>query len=47
MNNRHAAALALVGWHLMVPPMAHKEGLATWRTANHSAAEQMVYLEFV
>ena len=25
MNLRHAAALALVGWYLMVPPMAHNE----------------------
>jgi len=25
INIRHAAALALVGWYLMVPPMAHKE----------------------
>jgi hypothetical protein len=25
MNVRHAAALTLVGWYLMVPPMAHKE----------------------
>ncbi len=25
MKFRHAAALALVGWYLMVPPMAHEE----------------------
>jgi hypothetical protein len=23
MNVRHAAALALIGWYLMVPPLAH------------------------
>ncbi len=26
MNPRHAAALALVGWYLMVPPMTQVRG---------------------
>jgi hypothetical protein len=28
MKLRHAAALALVGWYLMVPPLASSQGLA-------------------
>ena len=28
---RHAAALALVGWYLMIPPMVHKEN---WPPVN-------------
>jgi hypothetical protein len=44
MNPRHAAALALVGWYLMVPPMAgnHTDTSAplnNWRmTASYDAA---------
>ena len=36
MNLRHAAALALVGWYLMVPPMVQKED---WQLGvRHSTA---------
>jgi hypothetical protein len=48
MNSRHAAALALVGWYLMVPPIASRTGpinrdalLEKWETwfAFDTAAE--------
>lgn len=38
MNLRHAAALALVGWYLMIPQsalppnVAYKKPLSTWQT---------------
>ena len=35
MKLRHAAALALVGWYLMIPPMAHKE---EWRLGGPPTA---------
>jgi hypothetical protein len=30
MKLRHAAALALVGWYLMIPPFAKKDGAGNW-----------------
>jgi hypothetical protein len=35
MNLRHAAALALVGWYLMIPAMVHKED---WPSVNRPTA---------
>ena len=34
MKPRHAAALALVGWYLMVPPMVHKEDWQDWKNGR-------------
>jgi hypothetical protein len=34
MNLRHAAALALVGWYLMVPPTPWNPKISTWTIWN-------------
>jgi hypothetical protein len=38
MNSRHAAALALVGWYLMVPSKEHKPPY--WNTIGESFERQ-------
>ena len=37
MNIRHAAALALVGWYLMTPPMVMPNRVTTWITYDTTA----------
>ena len=43
MSLRHAAALALVGWYLMTPPLNSIEPLSpprfgfSWKTPNHAS----------
>jgi hypothetical protein len=40
MNPRHAAALALVGWYLMVPPGAMMKGGKVWTFSSDAPIRQ-------